>query len=221
MQPPLVPELHRRACRWFEQPQLFDEAITHALAIPDIERAARLIEQYAWLTNFPSKFHTLLGWLNRLPDALIRAHPILCIMQAVTLMILHQLEQASARIQDAERCLEEEMPADQRRTVLCLIAASRGNLARFVGDHERGVPLAQQALELMPEVEETPLIRMARQGTLVTAASTYLVDGEMTTATERFVMATVASVRDLGNLPTTLRSISNLARSRTDADRKS
>jgi LuxR family maltose regulon positive regulatory protein len=208
----LVPELHRRACRWFEQHQLFDEAITHALAIPDIERAARLIEQYACIPNFPSKFHTLLGWLNRLPDALIRAHPILCIMQAVTLMILHQLEQASARIQDAERSLEGEMPADQRRTVLCLIAASRGNLARFVGDHERGVPLAQQALELMPEVEETPLIRMARQGTLVTAASTYLVDGEMTPATERFVMATVASVRDLGNLPATLRSISNLAR---------
>jgi LuxR family transcriptional regulator, maltose regulon positive regulatory protein len=213
-QPTLVPELHRRACGWFEQHQLFDEAITHALAVPDIERAVRLIEQYAWLTNFPSKFHTLLGWLNRLPDALIRAHPILCIMQATTLMIMHQLEQASARIQDAERCLEEEMPADQRRTVLCLIAASRGNLARFVGDHERGVPLAQQALELMPEVEETPLIRMARQGTLVTAASTYLVDGEMTPATERFVMATVASVRDLGNLPTTLRSISNLARMR-------
>ncbi len=211
-QPALVPELHRRACGWFEQHQLFDEAITHALAIPDIERAARLIEQYAWLTNFPSKFHTLLGWLNRLPDALIRAHPILCIMQAVTLMIMHQLEQASVRIQDAERCLEQEMPADQRRTVLCLIAASRGNLARFVGDHERGVPLAQQALALMPEVEETPLIRMARQGTLVTAASTYLVDGEMTPATGRFVMATVASVRDLGNLPTTLRSISNLAR---------
>ncbi|HKF37725.1 MAG TPA: Fic family protein, partial [Ktedonobacteraceae bacterium] len=82
--PALVPELHRRACRWFEQHQLFDEAITHALAVPDIEQAVRLIEQYAWLTNFPSKFHALLGWLNRLPDALIRAHPILCIMQATT-----------------------------------------------------------------------------------------------------------------------------------------
>jgi len=211
-QPALVPELHRRACGWFEQHQLFDEAITHALAVPDIEQAVRLIEQYAWLTNFPSKFHALLGWLNRLPDALIRAHPILCIMQATTLMIMHQLEQASARLQDAERCLEQEMAAGLRRSVLCLIAASRGNLARFIGDHERGVPLAHQALELMPEVEETPLIRMARQGTLVTAASTYLVDGEMTPVTERLVMATVASVRDLGNLPTTLRSISNLAR---------
>jgi len=208
----LVPELHRRACCWFEQHQLFDEAITHALAIPDIERAARLIEQYAWLTDFPRKFHTLLGWLDRLPDALIRAHPILCIMEATTLMLRQQWEQASARLQDAERCLEQEMPAGLRRSVLCLIAASRGNLARFVGDHERGVPLAQQALALMPEVEETPLIRMARQGTLVTAASTYLVDGEMTPATERLVIATVASVRDLGNLPTTLRSISNLTR---------
>jgi LuxR family transcriptional regulator, maltose regulon positive regulatory protein len=210
--PVLVPELHRRACGWFEQHQLLDEAITHALAVPDSERAIHLIEHYAWLTNFPSKLRTLLGWLDRLPDALIRAHPILCIMQATTLIIQYQWEQASARIQDAERCLEQEMPADRRRIVLCLIAASRGNLARFVGDHERGVPLAQQALALMPGVEETPLIRMARQGTLVTAASAYLVDGEMTPATERLVRTTVAAVRDLGNLPTTLRSISNLAR---------
>jgi len=210
--PALVPELHRRASRWYEQYQLFDEAITHALAVPDSEQAIHLIEHYAWLTNFPSKFQALLGWLNRLPDVLIRAHPILCIMQATTLLIQQQWEQASARIQDAERCLAQELPADQRRTILCLIAASRGNLARFVGDHERGVSLAQQALALMPEVEETPLIRMAHQGTLVTAASTYLVDGEMTAGTERLVRATVAAVRDLGNLPTTLRSISNLAR---------
>ncbi|HZU02579.1 MAG TPA: LuxR C-terminal-related transcriptional regulator, partial [Ktedonobacteraceae bacterium] len=44
------------------------------------------------------------------------------------------------------------------------------------------------------------------------AANTYLVDGDTTAATERFVASTVTSVRALGNVPTTMRSISNLAR---------
>jgi LuxR family maltose regulon positive regulatory protein len=210
--PGLVPEVHRRACDWFERQRLFDEAITHALAIPDIERAARLIEQYAWLTSFPRRFHTFLGWLDRLPEALIRAHPILCIMHATMLMLMHQLERAAARIRDAERCLEEEMPAERRRTVLWLLAASRGALARLLGDYERGVPLARQALALLPEVEETLLRHVVYPTTLLTAASAYLVDGDLTPAAERLIVDTMASVRDLGASPATLRSLSNLAR---------
>jgi LuxR family transcriptional regulator, maltose regulon positive regulatory protein len=211
-QPVLVPELHRRASRWYEQHMLFDEAVTHALAVPDVEHAARLIEQYAEFSNFPSQFQVLLGWLNRLPDAFIRTQPILCLMHAITLMLTHQMEKASARVKDAERCLQEEMPAERRRVLLSLIAAFRANLARLFGDYERCIPLAHQALELMPEAEVMSLTRMFRPSTLVTAASAYLVDGNMTAAIEHQVEATVASVRALGNLPTTMRSISNLAR---------
>ncbi len=43
--PALVPELHRRASAWFEEQGLATEAVQHALAAPDVERAARLIEQ--------------------------------------------------------------------------------------------------------------------------------------------------------------------------------
>ena len=207
-QPALVPELHYRASDWFEQHKLFDEAVTHALAIPDIELAVRLIEQHGW----SSRFQTLLGWLNKLPDAFVRTQPFLCIIHAVLLMLMHQLKQAAARIQDAERCLEQEMPTEQRRTILGVIAASRGTLARLLGDYERGVPLAQQALDLLPEPKETLLMRLIYLSTLLTAASTYLVDGDMTSAAEAFVETTMASVRAQGNLPTTLRSISNLAR---------
>src|SRR6266566_2242815 len=211
-QPSLVPELHRRASRWYEQHKLFDEAVTHALTIPDVEHAARLIEQYAQFTNFPSQFQALLGWLNRLPDALVRTQPSLCVMHAITLMLTHQLEKSSARLRDAERCLEVEMPAEQRRTILGQLAAFRSQLARLVGDYERCAPLAQQALELLPETKEMSLTLMLHASALGTAANAYLVDGDMTPTTERFVELTVASVRALGNLPTTMRSISNLAR---------
>jgi LuxR family transcriptional regulator, maltose regulon positive regulatory protein len=212
LQPIAIPELHSRASRWYEQYKLFDEAVTHALAIPDIERAALLIEQYAQFTNFPSQFQILLGWLNRLPDALVRTHPSLSIMHAIVLMLTHQLEKSSARLQDAERCLEMEMPAEQRRTIVGQLAAFRSQLARLLGDYERCVPLAQQALELLPETKEMSLTLMLRASALGTAANAYLVDGDMTPAKEHFVETTLASVRALGNLPTTMRSISNLAR---------
>ncbi len=212
LQPAVIPELHRRASFWFEQHKLFDEAVTHALAVPDVELAASLIEQYAHFTSFPSQFQILLGWLNRLPDALVRAYPSLCIMHAITLMLTHQLDKASVRIQDTERCLEEEMPAEQRRTILGQLTAFHSQLARLVGDHDRCVPLAHQALELLPETKEMSLTLMLSASALVTAANAYLVDGDMTLAAEHLVEATVASVRAMGNLPTTMRSISNLAR---------
>ncbi len=212
LQPGVVPELHRRASRWYEQHQLFDEAVAHALAVPDMEYAARLIEEYARLTNFPSQFQVLLGWLNRLPDAFVRTQPTLCLMHAITLVLTHQLEKASARVQDAERCLEEEIPAQQRLTLLSWITAFRVYQARILGDYERGVPMAHQALELMPETQEMPLARMLRLATLLTAASVYLVDGDVTPTTEHLVEAALASPRAAANLPAIMKSISTLAR---------
>jgi ATP/maltotriose-dependent transcriptional regulator MalT len=164
--------------------QLFDEAVTHALAIPEVEHAARLIEQHGWSTNYLSQFQVLLGWLDRLSDVFVRSQPSLCIIHAVMLMLSHQLERAAARIQDAERCLEEIL-ADQRRSILGVIAASRGTLARLLGNYERGVPLAQQALDLLPTMEETLLRRLVYPTTLLTATSAYLVAGDLTPATER------------------------------------
>ncbi len=211
-QPALVAELHRRASRWYEQHELFDEAVTHALAVPEVEHAARLIEEYARFTNFPSQFQVLLGWLDRLPDAFVRTQPTLCIMHAITLVLTQQLEQASTRVQDAERCLHEEMSTQQRATLLSRITAFRGYQARLLGNYEQGVPIAQQALELIPETEELPLARMLRLASLLTAASAYLVDGDVTPATEHLVLAAVASARAAINFPAIMKSISNLAR---------
>jgi LuxR family maltose regulon positive regulatory protein len=168
----------------------------------------------AWspFTNFPSQFQLLLGWLNRLPNALVRTHPSLCLMHAITLMLTHQLEKSSDRLQDVERCLEVEMPAEERRTIVGQLTAFRSQLARLVGDYERCVPLAKQALKLFPETKERSLTLMLYASALGTAANAYLVDGDMTPGAERFVERTMLSVRALGNLPTTMRSISNLAR---------
>ena len=213
-QPAIVPELHRRASLWYERHELFDEAVTHALAVPDVGRAARLIEHYARFTNFPSQFQSLLSWLNRLPDALVKAHPTLCIMHSLVLLFTNQMEKARQRALDAEQGLQEGMTAEQRGSVLGQVASIRSGMARFTGDVERCVALAQQALELLPETEVIPPILFLRGSAEINVTYTYLVDGDVRTATERRAEAAVESVRATGNLSVMLRSISNLARLR-------
>lgn len=93
-QPTLVSELHRRASAWYEEHDLPAEAIQHALAAPDFERAAHLIERVYFSIALRGHVSTLLGWLNMLPDALVRTHAFLCIYHANMLMFTNQLEEA-------------------------------------------------------------------------------------------------------------------------------
>ncbi len=194
--PALVPILHRRASAWYEQHDLPAEAVQHALAVPDVELAARLIEPIA----FPIVFHlgqidTVRGWMNALPEALVRAHPLLCVQQASYLMFTNQLEAAEARLQDAERGIQEEMPAEQTRTIRSYVLTIRGGIANLAGETMQGVSLARQALELLPEAEV-----VLRMGALVTTAHAYLASGDVTPDSEREVAAADALIHIAGDL---------------------
>ena len=66
-----VPTLHQRASEWYEQDGSPPDAIYHALAAKDFERAAGLIE-LAWPEmdqTFQS--NSWLGWAKALPDDLV------------------------------------------------------------------------------------------------------------------------------------------------------
>jgi len=82
-EPTLLPVLHRRASSWYEQHALLVEAVQHALAVPDAELAARLIEPIALSTGFQGQLNTVLEWMNALPEALVRTRPRLCVYYAV------------------------------------------------------------------------------------------------------------------------------------------
>ena len=206
-QPRLVPELHRRASVWYEQHEMLAEAVQHALAASNFEHAADLIEQSYHAIAVRGHVHIVLGWLNRLPDQLVRARPLLCIYQADMMMHTRQLEAAEARLQDAERCLQADMPEDQMRTILGLVAALRAILVRYPGDFERCVALAYQALKLLPET-----VNFGRASAMVSAAHAYLMSGDVTPASEGQLMAMLAPARASSDLYMVLRSIALLAR---------
>ena len=204
----LLPELHRRASVWFERQGLAAEAVHHALEAHDFERAAALIEDIGLSVMLPGQVHTLLGWLDTLSDAVVRSRPALCIVHAAALMFAGQPEAAEARLDDAERDVQADAPADQAHIILGQAASIRGNLARISGDLARCVALSRRALDLLPE---THFIWTVSK---LNATYAYQVSGDVTPTTERLVAEVIAPVRRTGNPLTILRSVINLAQLR-------
>lgn len=204
----LVPHLHGRASRWYEQQGLFVEAVQHAFAAADIERAADLIERIdvdTWAGIGPA-VQQMLGWLSRFPEPMVRTRPLLCIVHAIALMFAHQPQEAEARLSLAEHCLAGRPPSEQVDFLQGHIASTRAVMARFSGDLARSVRLAKRALALLPHLEKTPgpISRL-------NVAHAFLVSGDVTAEQERLAHEMVASLRTSGNWSMTMRSLTNLA----------
>jgi LuxR family maltose regulon positive regulatory protein len=142
-QPSLLPELHRRASTWYEQHGMVIEAVRHALAAPDVEQAARLIDHYSFLIGGQGQYSTLLGWLDALPESLVRGSARLSLLYATALRATNQLENVEACLQDAERCVQQGSQAEEARVSLGWVTAVRSSLALSAGDLARCVSLAR------------------------------------------------------------------------------
>jgi LuxR family maltose regulon positive regulatory protein len=105
-QPDQVPALHRRASKWYEQNGSPVDAIRHALAGEDFERAANPIEMAVPAMNRMRQEATVLGWMQALPEELFRARPVLSIEYVGTIMSNGGVEGVEARLRDAERWLD-------------------------------------------------------------------------------------------------------------------
>ena len=170
--PEQIPSLHGRASDWCEQNSLFSDAIRHALAAQDFERAAGLIEQVWPTMRRRQRETTVLSWIMSLPDALIRNRPVLSVAYALVLLNDGRLDAVESRLQDAERCLgadavdsdadsQEPLAVEsvvtddaQLQSLPASIANARAYRAQALRDVSSTVAYAQQALELLPEDEE-------------------------------------------------------------------
>jgi LuxR family maltose regulon positive regulatory protein len=155
-----VPELHRRAARWYERQGFTTDAIGHWLSADAYAEAGRLMEDSALAFLAQGELMTLLSWIGRLPDDLVRARPHLCIYHAWALLLTGQADAVEARLQDAESALgaqeatgsgEDASTAAYLQDAQGHIAAMRAYAATFGGDAGRATALAQEALERLSE----------------------------------------------------------------------
>ncbi|MFQ5814387.1 MAG: LuxR C-terminal-related transcriptional regulator, partial [Anaerolineae bacterium] len=166
-QPDQVPIRHQRASAWYEHNGLPADAVRHALAAEDFERAAGLVELAGDAMLRSRQEATLLGWLKALPDELIRSSPGLCVGYAWASLFTGQLDAVEPRLRDAERWLEAAADMSERleapsfemvvvneekfRSLPGAIATARAFQAQALGDVPGTVKYARRALDLFPE----------------------------------------------------------------------
>ena len=166
--PEKISGLHQLASEWYEWQGLWADAVRHAFAAEDLERAADLIE-LAWVPmNTSYQSVTWLGWAKALPDELIRSRPTLSTAYGWALLDNGDLEAAELCFRDAERWLDATQNADKQleassgktvldeeefRSLSTSIANGRAYLSQALGDVTGTVKFAQQARELLHENE--------------------------------------------------------------------
>jgi LuxR family maltose regulon positive regulatory protein len=193
-QPELVAELHRRAAEWHADHGEPGEAIRHALAGGNPERAADLVERAMPAARQNRQETTLRHWFQQLPEHVLRGRPLLRAGYAGAILVHGEVDGVEEHLRDAEAWLTavDATPAGQSggaqadgpgtddaavRAVRCQVAVYRAALARLTGDVEGTRVHAQRVLELA--ADDDHLVRGAAAGLLGLA---YWTRGDLVTA---------------------------------------
>jgi LuxR family transcriptional regulator, maltose regulon positive regulatory protein len=219
--PAEVPGLHRRASAWYEANGFHDEAIGHALAAGDFDRAGQLVEAALPEVRRDRRDAALIGWLRALPEETIRASPLLTTFHGWSALVAGDLDALEARLDHADSLLAAVPTGTQppwqetteSRTLPATIALYRASLAQARGDLAGVVLHARRALDAAGPDDH--FWRGGASGFLALAAWS---EGDIPTAVETFTTA-IASLHSGGALVDALSSTALLAEMWTVAGR--
>jgi LuxR family transcriptional regulator, maltose regulon positive regulatory protein len=147
----MMPQLHRQASHWYEEAGQIEAAVSHALAVPEVERAATLVERVALtILLHHGQVVVVRSLIEQVPVAAIHARPRLTLAYGITLALFGQFEAVDELLSDASAALNSR---DLSGEVEGGIVVLRSAIARFRGDMAQSLALAQQALEKLPANE--------------------------------------------------------------------
>ncbi len=163
-QPSRAAQLHHNAALWYEQHDLADDAIRHALAAGDTTWAGRMVEQhFDTVYNLRGEGATIQRWLAALPDDLIRSRPRLLLAQAQLAATSSRVDEVAPLLDAAERVSASaadepfEPTIGRARSLLVNIPAHlalhRSYLAQIRGDADATAAYAARALAEVAEGE--------------------------------------------------------------------
>ena len=148
--PGSIAALHRRASDWYEREGDLPAAVRHALLCEDPTRAAELVELAAPTMFRDRQEATVRGWLDALPDDVIRARPALAIHFVGAHVVSGDFEGIEPYLDAAERALADYSgPEDQiLRMIPGMVFAYRAAIAQSRGDLASAAAHARRAFEL-------------------------------------------------------------------------
>src|SRR2546427_4587476 len=127
-----VPDLHRRAARWFANHGEAIEAVRHMLAAGDWPDAARLLADHLFSLTLDGHEGAIALLLRSFPRGASADHPELALAHAAVELAQGRLEEAAAQLALAESHVQS-VPPGRRRRLAVAIASLRLALARRSG----------------------------------------------------------------------------------------
>ncbi len=127
-----IPDLHRRAARWFADHGDIVEAVRHTQAAGDWADAARLLADHLFSLTLNGNEGAIAVLLRSFPAGLSADHPELALAHAAVQLVDGRLEEAANQLALAESHVESAQPA-RRRGLAVAIASLRLALARRSG----------------------------------------------------------------------------------------
>jgi LuxR family maltose regulon positive regulatory protein len=199
----MLPDLHRRAAKWYAKNEMFSEAVGHSLAGGDVDGAADLIQAQARELLTRGEVTTLKRWTAALPEGAVQARPRLGLVRAWAMLMREpltfretiegQIDQIAAGFgiqpQDLLSALAESEPGSERRTGLGEFAMLLAFAQRDISDMNQTIALFKAAFEYLPASEG-----VLRGFTLAGLASTYARAGAIKLAEEAFGQAAKTSL---------------------------
>ncbi|MEZ4737658.1 MAG: hypothetical protein R3E79_62070 [Caldilineaceae bacterium] len=147
-QPALLPQLHQRASAWYVVAGQLEPAVDHALAVPDVEQAATLIERVALAAVVQqSEVRLVRRLVERLPLGVIDNRPYLVLTYGFTLALSGQFDGVEVLFLRAASTLNSP---DLPEEVAGGLTTLQSTIARLRGDQDQSLALAQQALQQLP-----------------------------------------------------------------------
>ncbi len=147
-QPELLPQLHRRASDWYDEAGQIEAAVNHALAIPNVEQAAALIEQQGMdIVMRRSEVLLVNRLIERLPTVVIHARPRLILVYGVVLALLARFDAIEPLMAHGATALNA---ADLPMDVVGGMTLLHGTVARLKGQTARAIELTQLSLQQLP-----------------------------------------------------------------------
>jgi len=179
-----IAALHRRAGVWFEANGFIEEAIPHALAAKDWERAAGLIETIAIKMLSRWEQNTLGTWVRTLPEEVLHRRPELCLVYSVPFLYEAEWEQCEYFLKKVERVSQDE--ANQHK--LAAVWATRGFIAFSRGDASAATACGTKAVQYA-----RPDDPLARALSMTALAHAHNLAGRLTEAEAAYLEAIAVS----------------------------
>ncbi len=137
-------ELHLRASQWFEENDLVDLAVEHAIAGHNTEQSIRLISLAAENLLMHGQAATLLRWLEGLPQDGLLQHKYLAALKGLALILCNRVSDAVTDI------INGLVVADRQDEFAGEVATLQLLLAILQGRSSQSIQLGEQALQQLP-----------------------------------------------------------------------